>query len=105
MYSNELNGGASTQAVQVLEVRSAASAAGYVSRVPPDPGRAFVPLTCSYRNLVVIVVGANRVASVGTLGRITKALQTTAPRSSTAAVGAGACGDADRLHFQTAATQ
>jgi hypothetical protein len=96
MYSNQLNGGVSTQAVQVLEVTSAASAAGYVSRVPRATDRAFVLLTCSYRNLVVIVVGANRVASVGTLGRITKALQITAPRGDIEEPG-GACGQLPRL--------
>jgi len=96
MYSNELNGGASTEAVQVLEVTSDASAAGYVSGVPPAPDRAIVSLTCSYRNLVAIVVGANRAASVGTLGRITKALQTTAPRSDLEEPD-GACGHLPRL--------
>ena len=104
MYSSELNGGVSSEGVQVLEVRSNASAARYVSRVRPVLVRpklgdgAFVLRTCSYRNLVVIV-GGGRVGSAVTLGRVTRALETTAPRSATAAVGVGACNEADRLHF------
>ena len=97
IYSSELDGGVSSEGVQVLELSSNASAAGYVSRIRPVPrpklvGRAFVPLACSYRNLVLVVVGGNRVATAATLGRITRALETTAPRSTTGAVSAGACG-------------
>ena len=98
MYSSDLGGSGSSQGVQVIEVASAASAAGYVSRTQPAlaqpvPGLgAFAHLACSYRNLVVIVAGLGRAATGVTLGRVTRALENTAPRLAPTAISAGACG-------------
>jgi hypothetical protein len=96
--------GASGQSVGVVEATSDASAARYVANVRPRVGKGCghalycaIPEVCSYRNLVVWVFGRNRAASAATLRRVTGALETTAPRPTTARLGAEAC--AVPLHF------
>jgi hypothetical protein len=104
-YSNELGGSGSTQGVLVIELPSDASAAGYVTKIRPAlaqpvvPGlRAYARLTCSYRNLVVIVQGLGRAATEATFARVTSALGTTAPRSATTtAISRSACNQPNRV--------